>query len=412
MRAPEEFNDAERDLDGFVAASKTSHLAPACKLLFIAGTDLEWARGTPGLYLVDESIEDEYSDEYQEARGLTASRAELNARGMARRIMAPLVAALSKAGAGADEVARQTAFAMEVIKLWNAHNVEEHLMPLAIGELGFFTDLLADSLLRACCRIRERVLNATGLHEGDYQELVHCLRRIDALIGPVVRVAYPAEGMHPEISFAGHGLAATLVDETAHEINIFRLAERLEVHKSASQDAALPLFIANYINKHSLRLEPLAFACARYGNRNTPDFDVVIPTAEIGVEVKLYSSPATQTDDKLDPKVAELRKQLGPYSALAKAKKVYYVTNLPKEQARGVAQRARAGSNLAADTELITVAGLDELMLLLNTMTVELDQAIEVVATTSEPAAKDSTSASTPNGTAPRPAGDTPPAAV
>lgn len=231
-----------------------------------------------------------------------------------------------------------------------------------------------NSLVAACTAIRKRVLAATGMSEDEYCDVLYCLQRIRALVGPVVRVAYSGDGFIPEVAFAGGGISATDADGDAHELEIFRVVPRLEELKRG-EDSALPLFIAAYLNQHAPLPEKQAFACARYGELNTPEYDVVVPRLESAFEVKLYSAPATQNDEKLESKAAELAKQLESYVHGAKAKRVYYVTNLTREHAQRVLQRARSiARNVPEETPIWPIAGLEELLVVLRSLVMEFEQ--------------------------------------
>lgn len=376
MKIPETFSDREDDLEAFVAAAKTEDLAAACKLLFINGLDLEWTNYTPGQYLVEIAADPDFEDEFRQAEQLTKARADLALRRLMQRFAPALVQILSGLPPDDDDGARRTHMIDGIVKTAEDAKLEQRFLPFMIAELAALSDLLAEWLLEACASTRKRVVGAAGMTDDEYGHFIYCLLRIKELVGPVIRLAFPADGSIPEISFASAGLVTTDVEEDAHEVNIYEVNQRLQRHKRG-EDAALPLFIAKYLNSHAPMPDRQAYPGARYGDPSTPEYDVVVPELKIAFEVKLYCSAATQTDDKLEQKPEKLAKQLEAYALRAGAKVIYYVTNLSREQATRVLQEARmVAKNLPKTTEIIPVCGVVELLALLRTVTMNLEQAM------------------------------------
>jgi hypothetical protein len=140
----------------------------------------------------------------------------------------------------------------------------------------------------------------------------------------------------------------------------FRL-NRLAGLKSKDGDHALSIFIASYINKHHAGPRR-AFACAKYGESSDPEFDVVIPSLEIGFEVKLYQAPFAQKEETGLAK--KLESQVSGYRAIG-CNELYYVSNLSKGAAESIVSR------LSRDFPVTPIAsgvteGTDELLSLLD----------------------------------------------
>lgn len=375
MKIPETYSEDEGDLEAFVIAAKTEDLVAACKLLFIHGGDLEWTNYTRGQYLVDIAPGEGFDEEFREAVQMTNARAELALQRLVQRFVPTLMEIVAQLPA--DEGARRMHMIDGMVKRVEAAKLEHRFLPLMLAELPALSELLAQWLLSASTATGKRVIGAAGMADEEYAHFLYCLQRIKVLMGPVVRLAYPAEGSMPEISFASEGLVTTGIDDDAHEVSIYQVIPRLERHKQG-EDAALPLFIAHYLNRHAPLPEKQAYASARYGDVSTPEYDVLVPNLEIGFEVKLYSSAATQTDDKLEQKLSRLAKQLEGYAVRAGAKVIYFVTNLSKEQANQLLQAALAlATNLPETTRVIPVSGIDELLAVLRTTIMDLEQALE-----------------------------------
>lgn len=145
MKPPRTHLEREGDLDAFVAAAKTEDLVGACRLLFVNGVDLTWTKETPGQYLVDITVGEDYADEFREGVQLTSARADLAMRRLAQRFVPMLVDAFSELPA--DEGSRRAALIDGIMRRADAAKLEQTLLPVLIGELGTLTDLLTDSLV-------------------------------------------------------------------------------------------------------------------------------------------------------------------------------------------------------------------------------------------------------------------------
>jgi hypothetical protein len=403
MKQPTTFeNERENDLDPFVAAAKTAELATACHLLFIGGADLVWSPAHPGLYIAEVEVSEEFSDQYKEAVQLTSARADLGLRAFAKRFVPLVFDAIDRAQppAGAPDSASERRSAM-IAHVVQKISLDDMLIPSIIAELPAITDLVAKGLIDSCARLRVRLLGATGFDDEAYSDMIYALRRCEALVGPILRAGFPQAGYHAELSLCGYGLAATALPDDAHEANVYRLGRAIEALKRPDQDFALSIFVAAYVNRHAIVPEKQAFACARYGAPDTPEFDVLIPRLEYGFEVKLYGSPATLTKEKLAPRARELNTQLKNYFELAKARTVFYVTNLQKEDAQWVLREASRGLALPKDARVVAVAGLEDLMLVLNDVGLKLEQQLEARFETAAPTTESEPAAPLPAESAP-----------
>lgn len=105
----------------------------------------------------------------------------------------------------------------------------------------------------------------------------------------------------------------------------------------------MPVFIAELINQYLITEAPgaIAYACARYGEKDEPEFDVVRPKLRLGMEIKLYHGPAVMTPDRIITAANDLSKQLAQYLQSGRFVRVLYVSNLEQSVANDVLQQAR-----------------------------------------------------------------------
>lgn len=121
-------------------------------------------------------------------------------------------------------------------------------------------------------------------------------------------------------------------------MEVFRLAPALSALKRGREDA-LAVFIADYVNTKIQRPAPSVRLCPVRG-AGPPEFDVVIPILGIGLEVKLYQSPFSQTRNKLENNAGQLKKQIPGYANIG-CTQIYYVSNLEQDMAESVLRKVQ-----------------------------------------------------------------------
>jgi hypothetical protein len=378
MKAPKKFNQQEFVVEPFVIAADTNTLDSACDLLFINGSDLTWGEQGFGLFLVDVSTDENFEEvtEVVEARSKLSFSSILDP--VLRKLEPRFVEILANV---APELEKQTDFSEREKVIGRAVATEftdkktraefDKLAPEVFGlnQWMSLADLVASSLLRGAISLRARQMASTGKSEDDYANMLYGLERFD-LCDPMVRIAYPPDSLNLEMAVATQGeFRATAIMEGANMVEWLRLKPDLASLK-LGQETALPLFIAAYINKHYPGPQQ-AFACARYGQENEAELDVVIPALDLGFEIKLYQAPFSMTNNKLANPVSDLRQQLPSY-VKAGCARLCYVCNLTQETAESVARMAQDGSDVAVAVVPIG-GGIGELLPVLDEIVQQLE---------------------------------------
>lgn len=366
MKTPTGFSNHEEDLDSLLVASASEDFVDACNLLFIHERDLDW-HGTRAL--VDVDINSEYEEEFAEARQVIETRVDQNMTKLLRAIM-PIIQRVKENAPIIGDPAQHPQFVQamteQVIKLDTLMSFGE----LFVHNAQFAADFVAQFLIASALNVRERLLAATGMDPATYTDMLHSLLRFKLLQGPLLRVALPHDGLHPEVSFAGpSGLQASMLYDDAHQVAIYGLDPRLRQHKTG-QDTALSVFIAAYLNQRSIASDRVAYACARYGTKSDGELDAVVPSMATAFEVKLYESAATiQGTHKLRQHAQRIEQQLGTYTK-ARTKQLYLVTNLPITAGEELVKHLPAKSGM----KITSIAGLDALLTLLQNLVEQLNQ--------------------------------------
>ena len=368
------YSPDESLLTPFVEAAKTQRLRSACDLLFINGKDLAWADPKLGLFLAGVEI----GENFEEIAEVADARLALTFIDLISRYLPQFMSSV------AEKVADTSSHFNEPVteeqkRLFMADLAQQFagkeqwqlddLIPRVLAEWSRFAGGVTSWLARGATHLRQRQRAITGMTDEEYDGMLYALESF-GLCENIARVAYPYRGFHSELSLtSGTEFTLTGVNEDAQRIEVFRLNPELARLKSKDGDHALPIFIASYINKHHAGPRR-AFACAQYGESSDAEFDVLIPSLEIGFEVKLYQTPFAQKEEtglakKLDSQVSAYR-DIG-------CKEHYYVSNLSKSSAESVV------SKLSSDFQVIPIAsgvteGTDELLSLLDEIVRRLDE--------------------------------------
>jgi hypothetical protein len=382
VKEPKIFSQYESALDQFVVAADTTTLDAACDLLFIHGNDLTWGQHGHGLFLADVSTDERFEEvlEVVEARSKInfAPLAHLFIRKFQPHLMDMVTDVAPELVGEADEKGREKVIGTAVATHFASekHRAEiDKMGPEVFGleQWLLFADGMASSLVRDAVSLRRRQLAATGMSEDSYDSMLYALQRFD-LCEHIIRIAYPENGLHFEMSLASQGeFKATGIMEGAKLVEWFRLKPDLAVLKRG-QDNALAVFIADYINKRNPGPRR-AYACAYYGDQDGPELDVVIPLLGIGFEVKLYQAPFAQTENKLKNLAKELSKQLPAYAG-AGCEQIFYVSNLSEDMAASVLKKALDQEPLGVSVESVA-EGMGALLPLLNDIGDKLQSAQE-----------------------------------
>ncbi len=369
MKKPIRFNQNEHILDQFVVAADTTSLDSACDLLFIHGNDLTWGRPENGFFL--SGIETD--SDFEEVVQVVEARSKMNFIELAASFIhlfggtfiETFVEAAQKFE-GQDEEGKEQAITASVLSKFTGENQAkfDSMLPDVFGlrQWTLLADAIASSLVRGAFSLRKRQLASAGMTEDQYDAMLYALRRFD-LCDHIVRIAYPQDGFHFEMSLLSGGEFKTAdIREGANLVEVFRLKTDLATLKRG-RDNALAVFIASYINKHFAG-PPQAFSCAYYGEQNEPELDVIVPALNLGFEVKLYQAPFAQTDNKLVSMANNLKKQLKAYSD-AGCERLYYVSNLSQERAASVLKQTQNSEQTGMIVEPVA-GGISFLMPLLN----------------------------------------------
>lgn len=371
-------------LDQFVVAAITDTLDMACDLLFIHGNDLTWGQHGYGLFLADVSTD----EKFEEVLEVVEARSQINfsplihffIRKFQPHLMDMIADVAPELAEQADEKAREKLIGSAVATHFASEKNKAEIDKMGPEVFGLeqwllFADGMASSLVRDAVSLRRRQLAATGMSEDIYDSMLYALQRLD-LCEHIIRIAYPENGLHFEMSLASQGeFKATGLMEGARLVEWFRLKPDLAALKRG-QDNALAVFIADYINKRNPGPRR-AYACAYYGEQNEPELDVVIPLLGIGFEVKLYQAPFAQTENKLKKLAGDLRGQLPAY-VNAGCERVFYVSNLSEDMAASVLKMALGETPLGINVESIA-EGMGALLPLLNDIGEELQSAQEAL---------------------------------
>ncbi len=384
MKEPKIFSKDESVLDQFVVAAITDTLDMACDLLFIHGNDLTWGQHGYGLFLADVSTD----EKFEEVLEVVEARSQINfsplihffIRRFQPHLMDMIADVAPELAEQADEKAREKLIGSAVATHFASEKNKAEIDKMGPEVFGLeqwllFADGMASSLVRDAVSLRRRQLATTGMSEDIYDSMLYALQRLD-LCEHIIRIAYPENGLHFEMSLASQGeFKATGLMEGARLVEWFRLKPDLAVLKRG-QDNALAVFIADYINKRNPGPRR-AYACAYYGEQNEPELDVVIPLLGIGFEVKLYQAPFAQTENKLKKLAGDLRGQLPAY-VNAGCERVFYVSNLSEDMAASVLKMALGETPLGINVESIA-EGMGALLPLLNDIGEELQSAQEAL---------------------------------
>jgi hypothetical protein len=378
MKVPKNFIEDESVLDPFVIAAGTNHLDSACDLLFIHGSDLTWGQQHFGFFLVSVSTDENFDEviEVVEARSklIFGSVAHAMLRRLEPRLIEMLANVAPELEKETDAAAREKILGSAIATEFTSDKTKSEFDKMAPEVFGVdqwmsFADSIAGSLLRDAISLRQRQIASTGKTEEDYDGMLYSLQRL-ALCDRIVRIAYPSNSLNLELSVASQGeFNATEILDGANVVEWLRLKSGLASLK-IGQEKALPLFIAAYINRHFPGPRQ-AFACAKYGEQNQPDLDVVIPALAIGFEVKLYQAPFAITNNKVVTLANELKQQLPSY-ARAGCERVCYVSNLSQEMAESVLKTAQEG--MSSKVPVVALgAGIGSLISLLDEIGQELE---------------------------------------
>lgn len=362
MRKPKECYHYSGELDDFIVASQADSLLSACQVLLVHAADLSWKGSVPGLFLCRVQLE----DGIETALELTKARSQLGIKTFLGAMLPMLGGFLPGIAMKVGEVADQdlnfeedqqvilasmaaSDFAKDMGSVKVAGIDLRDLYPVAI-------DGLTSWLATGAMELRERQIAALGMKESEYDFMVQSLNRIGRVCLPALRVAF-AKGMsHPELSISGEsGFAATTLELGASSIELLRLSRGLDKLKRG-QDKALPVFISALINRLLPSDVPVAYSCARYESKDAPEYDVVIPELELGMEVKLYQGPGVVTPDRIATLAGELAGQLKGYLKVG-FKRILFVTNLSEDYANEVLNVAVKKMQLPKDVEIRAIGG-------------------------------------------------------
>ncbi|MBL8921730.1 MAG: hypothetical protein JNJ54_22915 [Myxococcaceae bacterium] len=361
---PREFRPSEV-MAPLVLAADTPTVRAACDVLFIAGPDLAWDEQALGHFLVDGP----FDPDLRETLELAAAGAEFSFTRLIGSMWPVVKPLLGAAVAEAQEGRRRNkkwGEAEGIATVVGAVTRGTMGQPDALGVLPLLANLLpqgmgwlASRLAVGAMALRERELAATGLSPARYVAMVQALVRIGA-VHPLVRVARPPGNNAAEVTLASpSGLFGSTPTPGTRSLDVLRLDPALSALR-AGEDRALPLFIAEFIN-HRLLGSPAAFACARYGNSDAPEFDVLVPEAKVGVEVKLFQGSNAKLVENLKAAAKKLaEKQLPAYRDLG-CKKVLLVTNLDEGRAEAFLGEVRKMNPKLARLPIVLVGGVERL---------------------------------------------------
>lgn len=370
MKDPKSSSRNERFLDQFVIAADTDSLDAACDLLFIHGNDLTWGRNERGLFLAGVETDESFEEVVQvvEARSKIhfTSLLALFLRQFEPKMIEFVADIAPKLEEEGDDEQKEEIINSAIASLVSKKNLSQidKVLPEIFGveQWLMVADAITSSLVRSAVSLRRRQLAATGMSEDQYNYMLYALRRL-TLCAQIVRIAYPEDTFDFETSLTSRGgFKATEVARDAKLVEILRLHPSIAALKRG-QDNALALFISDYINRHYTGTRA-AFACARYGDQNAPELDVIVPALNLGFEVKLYQAPFAQTENKLERMAHDLRKQLPAYYESG-CQFVYYVTNLSPEMAKTVLEMVQGGQALNIE---VLAEGMGSLIPVLNTI--------------------------------------------
>ncbi|MCC7540351.1 MAG: hypothetical protein IT379_29310 [Deltaproteobacteria bacterium] len=376
MKPPSDYDQRAATLEPFVIAAKSPGLSSACELLLVHGDDLAWGAREFGLFVVDADVEDmDDTIEVDRARG------ELGFIELLRRALPFLRSAIAdvakRAGSAATEAERQAAigaFAAQQISSKKSSEFDR-LIPDLMRLLPSLSGWLASASASAALDLRNRQLEASGLDEEDYGEMVAALERLSGAALPIYRVSVPAAGGSAELSIAGAtGFGATMLADDSEYVEVLRLAPWLAVLKSG-EEVALPLFLAHYINSHYPGAAA-AFPGARWGGKSGPEIDVAIPHLAVGLEVKLLHAPASIGQQQIDAQVPALVRQLKQYRDLG-CVRAFVITNLPEAPARYLASRLPSEGDLTGLSTTVISERLDGVLPLLDALVAELQPKLD-----------------------------------
>lgn len=371
MKNPKNFSQDESVFDQFVVAADTDTLDSACDLLFIHGHDLTWGQHGYGLFLADVSTD----DKFDEVLEVVEARSKLNFAPLIHLFISKFQPHLIDMVADvvpeltdqSDEKEREKLIGSAIATYFASEKNTAEIDKMGPEVFGLeqwllFADGIASSLIRDAVSLRRRQLATTGMSEESYDTMLYALGRL-GLCEQLVRIAYPENGLHFEMSLASQGeFKATGFLPGANLVEWLRLKPELAKLKRG-QDNALSIFIADYINKRNPGPQH-AYACAHYGDQNAPELDVVIPLLGIGFEVKLYQAPFAQTENKLEKLAHDLSRQLPAY-VNAGCEHIFYVSNLSEDMAASVLKMALKEAPLSIGVDSIA-EGMGNLLPLLN----------------------------------------------
>jgi len=372
--APGKYSPHEELLTPFVEAAKTQRLRSACDLLFINGKDLAWADPKLGLFLAGVEI----GENFEEIAEVADARLALTFIDLISRYLPQFMSSV------AEKVADTSSHFNEPVteeqkRLFMADLAQQFagkeqwqfddLIPRVLAEWSRFAGGVTSWLARGATHLRQRQRAITGMTDEEYDGMLYALESF-GLCENVARIAYPNRGFHSELSLtSGTEFTLTGFADDAQRVEVFRLSPNLALLKGKDGDHALSIFIASYINKHHAGPRR-AFACVQYGESSDAEFDVLIPSLEVGFEVKLYQAPFAQKEETRLAK--QLDDQVSAYREIG-CKEHYYVSNLSKSAAESVV------SKLAGDFPVTPIAsgvteGTDELLSLLDDIVRRLDE--------------------------------------
>lgn len=346
------------DLAAFVVAARTPHLAAACDLLFVSPLDLIWEEKGFGLFVVDAPFEDGAAEQLLLAEGFGdfEFKRQLNAQWpQFREILVHVLAAVvkeSKAGPPTERLASLIGAALHESNDKGQGWVEK-LLPSIANIVPLVVSWGGARLALAALAHRKRQVSVTGLSPARYAAMVKALREL-RLVHPMIRIARPPSSPFPELSLSSaNGLAASVPGVGAQTIEVLRLSPAITTNRLGT-DRALSMFIAEFINNEVFGSQA-AYASARYGELCDPEFDVVVPEARVGFEVKLVQASSAKTLENLTKQGQELKKQLPNYFD-AGCDEVYFVTNVEMSLAREMMKIVRTEPRLA-EKKIKVIAG-------------------------------------------------------
>lgn len=334
-------------MDQFVIAADATMQLPACDLLFVHGNDLTWGASEHGFFLANISIDEEFEEILQ----VVEARSKMSFTQLAKLIFQqfqPKLLELFRDMAphlqvGEDDPSQAIAASLASLDLESKLGQLKGILPDILRQWPLCSDGVASWLIKGARSLYQRQLSTTGMSHETYHAMVRALDKL-SICEHVVRVAYPRNGFHFELSLTGSAEFKTMLpNQDARFLDLLRLSSALTALKHG-RDNALAVFISNYLNRHFIGPNQ-AFSCAYYGNQSEGELDVVIPALRLGFEIKLCQSPFTQTENKLQKMANDLKKQIPSYANHG-CEHLYYVTNLSKELADSVLTRAHDGKGL------------------------------------------------------------------